>query len=131
MAESEETQTMRFLSIYLANESKFQGPPSPEHVAEMGKLIEKSMKAGTLVDTGGVSNPKRTVRVRRAGGKVSITDGPFTESKELVAGYAILEATSREHAIQLAEEFLGAVGEGMTELHELYSEPPGVPPQRS
>ena len=118
---------MRYLSIYKADAKKFDTPPSAEHQAEMGKLIEDSMKAGTLIATGGISNPKRTVRVRRAGGKVSVTDGPYTESKELVAGYAILEATSREHAIQLVSEFLGFVDEGVTELHELYADPTNAP----
>jgi hypothetical protein len=115
---------MRFLSIYLADEKKFATPPTPEDMAVMGKLIEDSMRKGTLISTGGVSNPKRTVRVRRAGGKVSVTDGPYTESKELVAGFAILEATDRDHAIQLVTEFLGVIGEGATELHELYADPP-------
>jgi len=113
---------MRYLSIYRIEGKRFERPPTPEHVAQMGKLIEESMKAGTLVSTGGVSNPKRTFQVRRSGGKISVTDGPYTESKELVAGFAILEATSREHVIEQLKQFLDVAGDGATELHELFDE---------
>lgn len=63
-------------------------------------------------------------RVRRDGSKISVTDGPFTETKEIVGGFAILKANSREEAIQLAKDFLKIAGEGECELRQLY-EPGG------
>jgi hypothetical protein len=111
---------MRYLSIYRTDAKRVNTPPTQENMARMGQLIEKSFKNGTLIATGGVmSNPKGAIRVRRAGSKVTITDGPFTEAKELIGGFAVLEATSREHAIELIEEFLDVAGEGECEVHEL------------
>jgi len=72
----------------------------------MGKFIEKSMKEGTLVDTGGLLPSKDGVRVRLANGKITVTDGPFSESKEVIGGWAILNAASKEEAIRFATEFL-------------------------
>jgi len=111
---------MRYLSIYRTDAKNFGTPPTQEHIARMGKLIEKSFKEGTLVATGGVlTNPKGAARVRRAGSKVTVTDGPFTEAKELIGGFAVLEATSREHAIELVKEFLDCAGDGECEVHDL------------
>jgi hypothetical protein len=72
----------------------------------MGKFVEKSMKDGTLVDTGGLRPSKDGVRVRLDGGKITVMDGPFTESKEVIGGWAILEADSKEQAVRIAVEFM-------------------------
>lgn len=109
---------MRFLSIYKAAERNT--PPSPEEMAAMGKLVEEGMKAGWLLSTEGCLPSKLGVRVRRADANVTVTDGPFTESKELVGGFAILKAKSKEEAIELAKKFLSHVGEGECELRQLY-----------
>jgi hypothetical protein len=115
---------MRFLAIYRTTPERIAAPPEERYMAEMQQLIDRSMKAGTLLATGGVlPNPKGSARVRRAGGKITVKDGPFTESKELIAGFAILEATSREHAIALASEFLEVAGEGESELFDLMQPP--------
>ena len=74
---------MRFLSIYKTVETN--APPPPELVAEMGKLIEESMKSGELISTEGCLPSAKGARVRLSNGKITVTDGPFTESKELVA----------------------------------------------
>ena len=92
---------MRFLSIYKSVERNT--PPTQEEMAAMGKLIEEGMKAGWLLSTEGCLPSALGVRVRRSSGKVSVTDGPFTESKELVGGFAILQANSKQEAIDLAE----------------------------
>jgi hypothetical protein len=68
--------------------------------------VEKSLKDGTLVDTGGLLPSKEGVRVRLAGGKITVTDGPFAESKEVIGGWAILKADSKAEAIRLATEFM-------------------------
>jgi len=86
----------------------------------MGKLIEEGMKAGWLLGTEGCLPSALGARVRRSAGKVTVTDGPFTESKELVGGFAILQANSKEEAIELAKNFLSVVGQGECELRQLY-----------
>lgn len=109
---------MRFLSIYKTVERNT--PPTQEEMTEMSKLIEEGMKAGWLLGTEGCLPSKLGARVRRSEGKVTVTDGPFTESKELVGGFAILKADSKEEAIQLAKNFLSVVGQGECELRQLY-----------
>jgi hypothetical protein len=109
---------MRFLSIYKHFERN--APPSQEEMARMGKLVEDGMKAGWLVSTEGCLPSALGARVRSTNGKLSVTDGPFTEAKELVGGFAILQAKSKEEAIQLAKDFLKVVGDGECELRQLY-----------
>jgi len=109
---------MRFLSIYKTAERNT--PPTQEEMARMGKLIEGAMQAGWLVSTEGCLPSVLGARVRRSGDKLSVTDGPFTESKELVGGFAILKANSKEEAIQIAKDFLKVVGEGECEIRQLY-----------
>jgi hypothetical protein len=111
---------MRYLSIYKHVETN--EPPTPEMMARMGELIEKSMKAGTLVATEGCLPSALGARVRKDGDRITVTDGPFTETKELVGGFAILEARSKEHAIELAKEFLAVAGGGECELRQIYGE---------
>ena len=111
---------MRFLSIYKAVERNT--PPTPEEMAVMGKLVEEGMKAGWLLSTEGCLPTALGARVRRSEGKVTVTDGPFTESKEVVGGFAIMKANSKEEAIELAKTFLGHVGQGECELRQLYDE---------
>jgi hypothetical protein len=112
---------MRFLSIYKTRETNT--PPTPEHMAAMGKLIDEMMKAGTLLGTEGCLPSAKGARVRIADGKFLVTDGPFVETKELVGGFALLRANSKEEAIELTKTFLKVVGEGECELRELYEVP--------
>ena len=114
---------MRFLSIYKTAESNT--PPSPEFVAAMQKLIEEGMKSGWLVATEGCLPSALGARVRKSGGKLTVVDGPFTESKEVVGGFAILEAKSKEDAIRLAREFLKVAGDGECELRQIFTEADG------
>ena len=109
---------MRFLSIYKTVERSF--PPSQEEMSKMGKLIEESMKAGTLLATEGCLPSALGARVRISGDKVTVTDGPFTESKELIAGFALLQANSKEEAITIAKQFLQVVGAGECELRQIF-----------
>ena len=109
---------MKFLSIYKSVERN--SPPSQEEMSKMGKLVEEGMKAGWLLGTEGCLPSALGARVRSTNGKVSVTDGPFTESKEVVGGFAILRANSKEEAIQLAKDFLKVVGEGECELRQIY-----------
>src|ERR1700739_1552374 len=109
---------MKFLSLYKSAERGV--PPTQEEMNKMGKLIEEGMKAGWLVATEGCLPSALGARVRSTNGTVSVTDGPFTESKEVVGGFAILRAKSKEEAIQLAKDFLKVVGDGECELRQIY-----------
>ncbi len=109
---------MRFLSIYKNVERN--APPSAEEMARMGALIEEMTAAGVLLATEGCLPSALGARVRRDGEKVSVTDGPFTEAKEVVGGFALLEAESREHAIELTRRFLQVAGDGECEIRQLY-----------
>lgn len=109
---------MRFLSIYKTAERS--GPPSQEEIANMGKLIEEGFRAGWLLATEGCLPSELGARVRSSNGKLSVTDGPFTESKELVAGFALLKANSKEEAIELTRTFLQVAGDGECELRQIY-----------
>lgn len=109
---------MRFLSIYKTAETN--APPTPEEMARMGQLIEEAMREGWLLSTEGCLPSATGARIRRSGEKVTVADGPFTESKELVGGFAILQAASKEEAIELCRRFLGVAGEGECELRQLY-----------
>lgn len=114
---------MRFLSIWKTVETNV--PPSPEMIERMGQLMETMTKSGELIATEGCLPSALGARVRRAGKKISITDGPFTESKELIAGFALLEADSLEHAIEQAKAFMDVAGDGECELRQIYV-PPSV-----
>lgn len=109
---------MKFLSIYKTVERN--APPSQGEIAKMGKLVEEGMKAGWLLATEGCLPTALGARVRNSNGKVTVTDGPFTEAKEVVGGFAILRANSKEEAIQLTREFLEVAGEGECELRQIF-----------
>src|SRR3954452_562343 len=113
---------MKFLSIYKCVERNT--PPSQEEMAVMGKLVEQGFKEGWLLATEGCLPTALGAKVRRTAEKVSVTDGPFTEAKEVVGGFAILKANSKQEAIQMAKDFLKVAGEGECELRQVY-EPGG------
>ncbi len=110
---------MRFISIFTHEPAG--RPPTEAEMAAMGKLIEEGMKAGWLIATEGVSFGATGVRVHKsAGGKVTVTDGPFAETKEVLGGYALLKAGSKEEVVALTRRFLEVVGQGTCELYQLY-----------
>lgn len=96
---------MRFLSMVRIMENTGQ-QPSERLMNEMGKLIDEMTKAGVLLDTAGLRPTSEGARVKLSGGKTSVVDGPFTETKEVIGGYAILEAGSMDEAIELTRRFL-------------------------
>lgn len=112
---------MRFLGLLKADaESEAGAPPSPELMAKMGVFIEEVMKAGVLKQSEGLMPSATGKRVRVSGGKVKIIDGPFTESKEVVASYAILEAPTIEVAIHWTTRFLEVLGGGECEVRPIF-----------
>src|SRR3989442_7450886 len=96
---------MRFLSIVKAAEN--QGPPPQALLDAIAKLTADSLKDGSLVQTGGLGTTTTGARVRIAGGKLTVTDGPFAEAKEVVGGYSLLEPKSRDEALTAARTFMG------------------------
>ncbi len=113
---------MRFLCLY--KPSKPEGtPPTQQEMADMGKLIEEQMKSGTLLATEGCLPSAKGARIRLSGAKYTVTDGPFTESKELVAGFAIIRANSKQEAIEQVKNFLKVAGDGETEIREIFEGP--------
>jgi hypothetical protein len=111
---------LRFLSMHKLDESvSNDAPPDPQLMAQMGALIEEMTSAGVLQATGGLAGTKQGARVRFKGGKHTVIDGPFTESKELVAGYAILNLPSKAAAIEWAIRFGDVVRVNEVEIREL------------
>ena len=114
---------MRYISLF-THQKKNDVPPTEAEMAAMGKLIEDGMKAGWLIATEGVQFGRDAVRVHKdQGGDILVTDGPFTETKEVIGGYALLRASSKAEVVELCRKFLRVVGQGTCEVHELYEQP--------
>lgn len=119
---------MRFMMMIKADKDYEAGvPPSRELMAAIGKLTEEMMRAGVVVETGGLLPSSKGARIQIARGKLTVTDGPFGETKELIGGYAILQAGSKEEAIELGKRFmkvhsdiLGLSYEGELEIRQLF-----------
>ena len=119
---------MRFMMMVKADKDYEAGlPPRPELLTAIGKLTHDMVEAGVLLETGGLLPSSRGARVRASGGKLSVTDGPFAETKELVGGYAIVEAKSREEAVEFGKQFmevharvLGSSYDGECEVRQLF-----------
>jgi hypothetical protein len=97
---------MKYLSFIRVSEKYRDTAPPPAMMAAMDEFIQRSKRDGTLVDTGGLLPSKQGLRVRLAGGKIKVTDGPFTESKEVIGGWAILSTKTREEAVRISVEFM-------------------------
>ena len=103
---------MKYLTFIRHSESYRQSGPPAALMEAMGNFVQKSLREGILVDTGGLLPSKDGTRVRLARGKITVTDGPFTEAKEVIGGYAILNVPSKAEALRIATEFM--------ELHQKY-----------
>src|SRR3982750_3134406 len=101
---------MRFLSMIRVDENSGQAP-TEQLMEEMGKLMDEMTRQGVLIRTAGLRPTKEGKRVRLRKGKLSTVDGPFTETKEVIGGFAILEAPSMQAAIELTERFLRIHGD--------------------
>ena len=95
---------MPFLSIIKAAEN--QGPPPAGLLEAMDTFVAQSLKDRAVIQTGGLAPSAAGFRIRMAGGKLVVTDGPFTESKEVVGGYAVLAAATRAEALDAARQFM-------------------------
>ena len=123
---------MRFMMIVKADDNYEAGvPPKPELMAAIGKLSEEMIKAGVLLDMGGLLPSSNGARIHVKQGKLTVTDGPFSEAKELIGGYAILQVKSKEEAIergrrfmQLHADVMGPSFDGQLEIRQMPEAPP-------
>jgi hypothetical protein len=111
---------MRFLCIYKPGTPETDALPSEQEMAAMGKLIEDMTKAGVLLATEGCQPTSKGARVRIDSGKFKVTDGPFPETKELIAGFCLLQVKSKAEAVEWTKRFLTVVGEGESEIRQLH-----------
>lgn len=122
---------MQFMMIVKATKDSEAGcVPNPELMAAVAKMADEANKRGIMVTAGGLQPSSRGARVRVSGGKTTLIDGPFTETKELVGGYAIFDLESKEEAIQMGTRFmqvhadiLGPSYEGELEIRPLMDTP--------
>ena len=102
---------MRFLSMVKISENSAGQKPSQQLMDDMGKLMEEMFRTGKLVDTAGLKPASEGIRVELArDGKISVVDGPYAEGKEVIGGYAILDAESKDEALELTRRFLQVHG---------------------
>jgi len=94
---------MRYMFIV---RSGHQGPPTPELMEAMDKLASEEIRAGRMIDQGGLMPMAMGAEIALKGDKLSVVDGPFVESKEIVGGYAIIEAKTREEALDISQRFM-------------------------
>jgi hypothetical protein len=126
---------MKFLLMIKPDEKADLSQPAYQRLMEaIGKLTVEMLQSGKIVDTGGITPLDRTTKLRVAGGKVIVTDGPFTEARELIGGYAIVNVESKEEALVLATRFmalhaeiLGPSYENDAEVLRLYDMSTGTP----
>jgi hypothetical protein len=115
---------MKVLSLYKPAPNV---TPRPGIEAAMGRFIDELTKSGVLLATEGRKAGGKDLRVRLSGGELNVTDGPFTESKELIAGFAVLKVKSREHLLDVTRRFLEICGDGECEISEVYDPADGHP----
>ncbi|MCG3042821.1 YciI family protein [Streptomyces sp. S1A] len=124
----------RFMSLIQVDEQSIATQaPDPDFEKRMGALFEEITKAGVMLDTAGLTPTSQATRLHWSGGKISQTDGPFTESKEVVGGYALLQVKDRAEALEWARRFLEAhpehwnVTAEVREIQEGPSDPSELP----
>lgn len=107
---------MRYLCYTLADPSVPLPEPTPELYQQMDVLMEDATKAGVLLATGGVGPLEEAIKVTYHDGEYTVLDGPFTEAKELVGGWALLECRDKDEVVEWTKRFLGIVGFGETTI---------------
>jgi hypothetical protein len=110
---------MRFMMIMKPNADEVGWHPNAEAIATMSKYNEQLSQAGVLLALDGLQSPSKGARVAFAGGRSTVTDGPFTESKELIGGYWLIQARSKEEAVQWATRCPAADGD-VIEVRQVY-----------
>ncbi|KRA20424.1 MULTISPECIES: YciI family protein [unclassified Lysobacter] len=116
---------MKFLTIYTPDPTK-PADFGPEQQQRMGALIEQGFKDGSLLHTGGLL-AQGSARVSLTAGRITVTDGPYAEAKEVIAGYALIEAESTAAAIEQTRRFLEIAGDGTSQIHRIAEGDAGCP----
>lgn len=111
---------MRYLVLFTPDPAATDPQDDPASLEQMDKLTRDSQAAGRLLATGGLGSDAR--RVRRSGGVIDIVDGPFSEAKEVVAGFALVEVATPEEALAMAHEFLAIAGDGTAVMHPVFDD---------
>jgi hypothetical protein len=117
---------MKFLLTY--QQRADLPPPTAEKMQKIAAYSQQMLASGTLVMTGGLVRPTKGIHITCEAGKVSVTDGPFAESKELIDGFALVEVASKDEAVAVASEFMQLAGDGTGEILQVF-EPPGRRPR--
>ena len=126
---------MTFLMLVRTADKAYEAgqPPDPKMMAAMGEYTEKMIKSGVVLSTGGLLPSSHGARISLKKGKLTVIDGPFTEAKELIGGYAIIKAASKAEAIKLGSEFmelhrkvLADKWDGEVEIRQLEEYDPGA-----
>ncbi|HZR49203.1 MAG TPA: YciI family protein [Streptosporangiaceae bacterium] len=92
-------------------------PPDDQLYADMAKLVEEMTRAGVLLAAGGLD---RGTHVTASGGQMTLTDGPYTESKEVIVSFALIEVRSKDEALEVARRFWQLVGEGEGDIRQVF-----------
>jgi hypothetical protein len=115
---------MKYLLTYQSNDRN----PTPEKMAAIGKFGYEMMQKGVLLMTGGLLRPNHGTKLKLEGGKHTVTDGPFAETKELIDGFALIKANDKQEAIELGQRFMSIAGDGEAEVLEVFDAADGGPP---
>jgi len=110
---------MRFLMYTLGDESLIPDHRPPESMAELGAFMAQSAQDGVLLATGGIAPRSQGVEVRNVAGSLTVTDGPFSEAKELVGGFMLIQTPSKAAAVEWAQGLLGITG-GEARIRQVY-----------
>jgi len=113
---------MKFLCLSTDDPEKLRVPPTPEQFAAIGAFMVEAAQSGKVYLTGGVRPSEAAIRIEYEGGKPHVTDGPYAEAKELVAGFAIIDVESSEEAVHWVTRFAEAAGVQRMEIRELFLE---------
>jgi hypothetical protein len=114
---------MQFLMMVKSPDGAEMKPPSAEQLSAMEDFCIAMAKAGVLKLTGGLLPPAQGARLRAANGRIALMDGPFTEAKEVVGGFAIIEVSSLNEAIELGKRFLAVAGDADLEIRQMMAAP--------
>jgi hypothetical protein len=110
---------MRFVLLYKSGKPETNKPPSPQEMQAVGKLVQEMAQAGVLLGTEGFEPSEKRARIRINAGRFTVSDGPFTDGKSLIEGYAVVKVNSKAEAIEWSQRFLKAVGQGESEIRQL------------
>ena len=108
---------MQFFIYFTMGEDRPMSPPSPEGMAKMGQLMKEAFDSGIIVSTGKL--PQQVTYVEPKSGDFTITDGPFTEGKEIIPGYTVIDVESKEKALEWAKSLRECMGDGIIKVAQL------------